>query len=151
MGFLDNIGKSLSQGVDRAKFEAEKLQRTQRIKGELSDLQRQVETNLRQLGERALELHRSGQIQAPEIGSLAQMLDQLMDQQNAKQAELTAAQNDSFEAQPPPQPQAYQQPGYQQGYQQPPQQAASGTISCPSCNISLPANAAFCANCGARI
>ncbi len=38
MGFLDNLTKSISQGVDRAKFEAEKFQRTTKLQGEINDL-----------------------------------------------------------------------------------------------------------------
>ena len=45
MGFLDNVGKSFSQGVDRAKFAADKLQRQNKIKSEISELQRQIEAN----------------------------------------------------------------------------------------------------------
>ncbi|GIV96512.1 MAG: zinc ribbon domain-containing protein [Herpetosiphonaceae bacterium] len=143
MGFLDNLGKTISQGVDRAKFEAEKLQRTNRIKGEINDLQQQIETNLRQLGERAMELHRQGSLQAPEIGSLVQMIEQLQTQIAAKQSELTAVQNETFE----------QQAGArgQQAESQHQAQPGASTISCPTCGTALPAGAAFCGNCGARI
>jgi BMFP domain-containing protein YqiC len=108
MSLLDTISKTLSTGVDRARFEAEKFQRTSRISGEISNVKSQVDTNMRQLGERAFELHRQGKLQAPEVASLTQVITQLQAQQNDKERELGEAQNDTFDLwlarQPQPQP-----------------------------------------------
>lgn len=109
MGFLDSLSKTLSSGVDRAKFEADKFQRTSRVSGEVNNIKSQIETNVRQLGERALELYQQGAISAPEIASLAQIIAQLRDQQAQKEAELNVAQNETFEAWQATQPQ--QTPG----------------------------------------
>jgi hypothetical protein len=97
MRFFDNLGKSLQSGVDRAKFEADKFQRTSRISGEISNFKSQIETNMRQLGERALELYQQGTLQAPEIASLAQIISQLREQQEAKERELERANTETFE------------------------------------------------------
>jgi hypothetical protein len=105
MGFLDSLSKTLSSGVDRAKFEADKFQRTSRISGEINNVKSQIDTNMRQLGERALELYEGGTITAPEIASLAQIIAQLRDQQTVKEQELTEAQNETFEAWQATQPQ----------------------------------------------
>jgi BMFP domain-containing protein YqiC len=110
MGFLDQLSKTLSSGVDRAKFEAEKFQRTSRISGEVNNIKSQVDTNVRQLGKRALELYQQGVITAPEIGSLAQIITQLREQLALKEAELTAAQNETFEAWQASQPQTSDAP-----------------------------------------
>lgn len=101
MGFLDNLSKSLSSGTERVKFEADKFQRTSKISGDISNLNSQIETNTRQLGERALELYQQGTITAPEVASLAQIIGQLREQRTAKEQELTDAQNAQFEGQPP--------------------------------------------------
>lgn len=106
MGFLDQLSKTLSSGVERARFEAEKFQRTSRINGEISNIKSQVETNVRQLGERALELYQQGVITAPEVASLAQIIAQLREQLALKEAELTAVQNETFEAWQASQPQS---------------------------------------------
>lgn len=106
MGFLDQLSKTLSSGVERARFEAEKFQRTSRINGEISNIKSQVETNVRQLGERALELYQQGVITAPEVASLAQIIAQLREQLALKDAELTAVQNETFEAWQASQPQS---------------------------------------------
>ncbi len=97
MRFLDNLGKSLSSGVERAKYEADKFQRTSKISGEISNFKSQIETNMRQLGERALELYQQGTLQAPEIASLAQIIAQLREQQEAKEHELERANAETFE------------------------------------------------------
>ena len=97
MKFLDNLGKTFQSGVDRAKYEADKFQRTNRINGEISNFKQQMDTNLRQLGERALELYQQGTLQAPEIASLAQVIAQLREQQAAKERELEQANAETFE------------------------------------------------------
>jgi rubrerythrin len=98
MGFLDQLSKTLTSGVDRAKFEADKFQRTSRISGEVNNIKSQIDTNIRQLGERALELYQQGAITAPEVASLAQIIGQLREQQSIKEAELNTAQAETFEA-----------------------------------------------------
>ncbi|HEX6289475.1 MAG TPA: zinc ribbon domain-containing protein [Herpetosiphonaceae bacterium] len=105
MGFLDSISKTLTAGVDRAKFEADKFQRTSRISGEINNIKSQIDTNTRQLGERALELYQQGAITAPEIASLAQIIAQLREQQTLKETELNEAQGETFEAWHASQPQ----------------------------------------------
>ncbi len=97
MGFLDSLSKTLTSGVDRAKFEADKFQRSSRISGEINNIKSQIDTNIRQLGERALELYQNGVITAPEIASLAQIIAQLRDQNAQKEAELNAANAETFE------------------------------------------------------
>lgn len=98
MRFLDNLSKTLSSGVDRAKYETDKFQRTTKLGGEIGNYKTQIETNMRQLGERALELYQQGALQAPEIASLAQIIAQLRDQQHAKEAELEQASAETFES-----------------------------------------------------
>jgi hypothetical protein len=105
MGFLDSLSKTFTAGVDRAKFEADKFQRTSRISGEVNNIKSQIDTNVRQLGERALELYQQGSITAPEIASLAQIIAQLREQQTQKEAELNEAQNETVEAWQANQPQ----------------------------------------------
>jgi len=97
MSLLDTISKTLSTGVDRARFEAEKFQRTSRISGEISNVKSQVDTNMRQLGERAFELHQRGKLDAPEVASLTQVITQLQAQQTDKERELGEAQSDTFD------------------------------------------------------
>lgn len=135
MSFLDTISKTLTTGVDRARFEAEKFQRTSRISGEISNVKSQVDTNMRQLGERAFELHRQGKLQAPEVASLTQVITQLQSQQSDKERELGEAQNDTFDQwlARQPQPSATDQSAdsfYDQSYTPP--ASTTGTASTTS-------------------
>ena len=164
MGFFDNLKGTLSQGADRVKFETEKLQSTGRLRNEVGDLQQQIATNFGQMGQRAYELHHQGQITAPEIGSLAQIINDLQGRLAATQQELDRVQSEQFEPTPPPaQP---QQPYGQQPYAQqqsspavtppqgvptPPEAVDAGMYACPSCGFKLPMGSAFCPECGARV
>lgn len=99
MGFLDNLSKTLSSGTERVKFEADKFQRTNKLGGDITNLKTQIDTNLRQLGERVLELYQQGTITAPEVASLAQIIGQLRNQQSDKERELEEVQTMTFESQ----------------------------------------------------
>lgn len=177
MGFLDNLKGSLSQTADRAKYEMDKMQQTGRLRNEVSDLQQQVDTNFRQLGMRAYELHRQAQISAPELGSLVQIISDLQSQLTIKQQELDQVQSEQFEATqgqphqqaappqsygPPPQEQQWQSAppandvltgatGYATPVPTPPQPVDAGMYACPSCGTKLDADSVFCPNCGAKV
>src|SRR5262245_49216391 len=152
MGFLDNLSKSISQGVDRAKFEAEKFQKTTRIQGELGELKKQIDGKRAELGDRAFELYKAGQIQSPKLGDMVKALEALRASITLKHEDLMIAQAaDSVQPTPPagtpPQPTgAATQPS------QPatPGQPVAVAKSCPNCQFQMPAAAVFCPNCGAR-
>jgi hypothetical protein len=152
MGFLDNLTKSISQGVDRAKFEAEKFQKTTRLQGEINDFQRQIDTRRAELGDRAFELYKAGQIQSPTLADLVKSLEALRSGVTLKQEELKAAQAEAFVEPAPAPPPAYAPPP---SAAPPPAPAASGqpvaiTKPCVNCQFQMPATATFCPNCGAR-
>jgi hypothetical protein len=153
MGFLDNLSKSISQGVDRAKFEAEKFQKTTRIQGEIGELKKQIDVKRAELGDRAFELFKAGQIQSSTLGDMVKALEALRAGITLKEEELKTAQAEVFvEPTPPsgmpsaptgasPQPSA---PHATQG------QPVAVAKSCPNCQFQMPAAAVFCPNCGAR-
>ena len=177
MGFLDNLKGTLSQGVDRAKFEADKLQRVQRIRNDINDMHQQIGTNYGQLGQRAYELFNQGKLDEPEIASLAQIINDLNARLQAANQELERAQNEQFQpeayqqpyGQPPPQqygqPQQYAPPPPQQ-YGQPPQygytppstppqgvpaQPDADSKTCSACGFKASSEAVFCPECGNRM
>ncbi len=154
MGFLDQISKQITQGVDRAKFEAEKFQKTTRLQGEVNDFRRQLDGKLGELGQRAYELQRAGQISSATLAELANAVDQLRSSLLAKEEELKSAQADIFEEPPPAAggpPPAQQVPiSYEQQAPAAPQAAPSNKI-CGVCNFQMPGSAMFCPNCGTRV
>jgi DNA repair exonuclease SbcCD ATPase subunit len=156
MGFLDNISKSIQQGVDRAKFEAEKFQKTTKYQGEVNEFKRQLDAKLMELGQRAYDLQRAGQINAPSIAQLSATVDQLRATLLAKEEELNQAQAENFPepptASPPPTaaqqvPISYEAPTIIT----PPPQAGPTQKTCPNCGFQMPGTAMFCPNCGTRV
>jgi hypothetical protein len=169
MGFLDNLSKSITQGVDRAKFEAEKFQKTTRLQGEVNEFRRQIDGKLAELGQKAYELQRAGQIQSASIAELATAIDQLRSALVVKEEELKQSQVEVF-VEPPPAPGAsapaqqvpvsYEPPAQSPPSVQPPATqapavqpppTATATKQCGACGFSMPATAMFCPNCGSRV
>lgn len=152
MGFLDNISKTISQGVDRAKFEAEKFQKTTKLQNEITELRRQFDANRLDFSDRAIQLYRAGQIQSATLGELLRGIDSLQASITLKEEELKQAQADVFVEPPVSAVQAQNVPISTE----PPAatagpQTAPGTKFCPNCRFQMPITAAFCPNCGTRL
>lgn len=149
MGLLDQLSKTISQVSDRAKFEAEKFQKTTRLQGEINELRRQIDQKLLELGQRAYDLQRAGQIHAPTLAELAATLDQLRATLVAREEELKQAQNEVYiepaPVTPPPAPTVQSVPISEA----PP--IAAGPKICPQCGFQMPATAIFCPSCGTRV
>jgi uncharacterized membrane-anchored protein YhcB (DUF1043 family) len=96
MGLLDNISKTANQVMDRARFEAEKFQKTTRLQGELNDLKEQLDGQMREMGQRAYELFNSGQIYAASFQDMASKIEQLRTEVIKKEEELTESQKEYY-------------------------------------------------------
>lgn len=157
MGFLDNLSKSITQGVDRAKFEAEKFQKTTRLQGEVNEFRRQIDAKLGELGQKAYELQRAGQIHSATLAELATAVDQLRSALVVKEEELKQSQAEVYEEPPPapgtpPPAQAQQVPISYEAPAQPVQPPpAPSAKTCGVCGFSMPATAMFCPSCGTRV
>ncbi len=168
MSFLDNLTKRVSQGVERARFEADKIQRTLRLESELGDLKKQLDGKRLEFGDRALELYRAGMIQSPTLGSILREIEAFQQKSTLKEEELKIAQGEQFVepagAAPTPSaqhvpvsvepatPPSYTPPSYTPPPTPPATSAAQvGTKSCPNCQYEMPTTAAFCPNCGMRV
>jgi hypothetical protein len=154
MGFLDNLSKTISQGVDRAKFEADKFQKTTRLQNEINELKRQIDANRMEFGDRAIQLFRAGQIQSATLGEMLKGMDALQGSITLKEEELKASQSEVFvEPTPPVGMQAQNIPiSSETPTQARPQPAApAGMKFCPNCQFQMPTSAMFCPNCGARL
>jgi hypothetical protein len=151
MGFLDNISKTISQGVDRAKFEAEKFQKTTKLQNEINELKRQFDSNRLDFGDRAIQLYRAGQIQSPTLGELLRAIDALQSSITLKEEELKQAQAEIFVEPAPGTAPMQNVPITTESSASSPAQAAAGMKFCPNCHFQMPVTAAFCPNCGARL
>ncbi|WP_129626907.1 zinc ribbon domain-containing protein [Candidatus Oscillochloris fontis] len=164
MGLFDQIGKTLNQGIDRAKFEAEKFQKTTRLQGEINEVRRQLDAKLMEMGQRAYDLQRAGQISAPSIAEMAGLVDQLRSTLVTHEEELKIAQNEVFEETPLGVSPTSPSQSVPISYDAPPMVTppmvtppmvtpppASAQKICPSCGFQMPSSAMFCPNCGARV
>ena len=153
MGFLDQISRQISQGVDRAKFEAEKFQKTSRLQSEAQDLRQQIEQKLGELGQRAYDLQRAGQINSATLAELANTVDKLRATLLGKEEELKQAQSELFvEPTPPtPAPTPIQQVPISVEQTPPSVQPAVGSKLCGNCQFQMPTTAMFCPSCGSRV
>jgi hypothetical protein len=158
MSFLDNITKKASQAVDRAKFEADKLQRTLRLESEMNDLKKQLDGKRLEFGDRALDLFRAGKIQSPTLGSLLRDIETFQSRVVIKEEELRLAQAENFSENPyapPPPPAAQHVPVSSEPYTPPPSAPgptpSGATKPCPNCQFQMPLTAQFCPSCGTRV
>ena len=154
MGFLDNLSKTISQGVDRAKFEADKFQKTTRLQNEINELKRQIDANRMEFGDRAIQLFRAGQIQSATLGEILKAMDVLQGSITLKEEELKTSQSEVFvEPTPTAGIQAQNVPISSEPSTQarPSAAAPAGMKFCPNCQFQMPTSAMFCPNCGARL
>lgn len=164
MGFLDDLSRKLTEGVDRAKFEAEKFQRTTAVQGEISDLHRQIDAKRLEFGDRALELYRAGAIQSPTLGGILKEIEALQVSMTLKEEELRTLQGQVYFEPPtsaaPPraqqvpvsvEPPRAATPATPPPLASPPPQPVAGGKACPSCGFQMPQTAVFCPNCGLRV
>ncbi|MEI8307610.1 MAG: zinc ribbon domain-containing protein [Chloroflexales bacterium] len=150
MGFLDQISKTLTQGVDRAKFEAEKFQKTTRLQGEVNEFRHQLDAKLMELGQRAYDLQRAGQISAPSISEMASAVDQLRATVVAKEEELKLSQSEVFIEPMPSSPVPSQSVPIIHEMPTAGPTHTAGTKACAGCGFQMPATAMFCPSCGTR-
>jgi hypothetical protein len=170
MSFLDNITKRVTQGVERAKFETDKIQRTLKMESELGDLKKQLDGKRLEFGDRALELYRAGMIQSPTLGAILREIEAFQQKLTLKEEELKIAQADQFAeatvVPPPPAaqyvpvsvevpvaPAAPPPPTYTPPTPavQPTSAPSASTKACPNCQFQMPPTAVFCPSCGTRI
>jgi len=96
MSFFEKVVKGVSKGVDRAQFEAQKMLRIQSLKGEIARLKEEQAGIVKQIGEKALALHQTGDLTFPGLEELAQKWKELETKLGEKEKELAAVQAEEF-------------------------------------------------------
>ena len=133
--FLDRM----KSGAEKAAFEAERLVRVNQAKSVLRGLQRDLEAQVANMGQQALELHDTGRLTQPELLAVCASIEELRGKIQAQEAEVERIQQER-----PP-----SETGSEEA-QQPPA-AAPAERTCPNCHSPLAADVRFCQECGTRV
>lgn len=162
MSFFNKLGKDLGTAAEKAKFEADKALKVNRMSSELGDLTNRVQQTTASIGQKVMEMHSAGQLQVPELEELFNQVHALQAQADAKKTELEALRAHQFSAAAAPVAPAAAPTGgpapapFSFGPTEP---AASGAAPagedavpkfCPSCGAASQ-GAKFCPGCGTKL
>jgi hypothetical protein len=172
MSFLDRVTKAVSDTVDRGKKEVDQFMRIQKVKGEIGAEEQKIRdagTRAQQvkqaIGEAVIGRLRAGSLVDPELQAEADRVAAIDAEIAGHQAVIVEKKADiarieaegatpvavppapaaSAPVMPPPVPGASAAPGVV-----PPPLPGAETRVCPQCGAPVPANAAFCTECGAK-
>lgn len=164
---LTGIGYQLRKGLDRVGFEADKLMRVNRIRGEVARLHKQVDQLKDNISERVLELEAEGAEMEPSIKALVTEIRAIRKQLAEKSAEIEAIGREAWVEPPPPVAPApprrlpsgaapRNRPVAETPRRASVEQAASPPASrspevCPNCGGPLRPMSVFCPNCGHKL
>ena len=97
MAWFDKAMKSVQTTAGKTAFEADKMVRTKREEGVLSDAQKRVQAKLAELGQAALALYRSGTLSDPSVTALADEIAGLEAQVQQQKEKLEAIHNEQYQ------------------------------------------------------
>jgi membrane protease subunit (stomatin/prohibitin family) len=151
MAWLDKAMKSVQTTAGKTAFEADKMVRTKREEGVLSDAQKRVQAKLAELGQAALALYRSGTLSDPSVTALADEIAGLEAQVQQQKEKLEAIHNEQY--QPAGQPAAAAEPeaAAPVAAAVPDEPPVAATIECPNCHTEVKSTVTFCPECGNRL
>jgi len=162
MAWFDKAMKSVQTTAGKTAFEADKMVRTKREEGVLSDAQKRVQAKLAELGQAALALYRSGTLSDPSVTVLADEIAGLEAQVQQQKEKLEAMHNEQYQpsGQPAAAAQAEAAAPVAAAAPEPASPAAAAvadvptvaaTIECPNCHTEVKSTVTFCPECGNRL
>ncbi len=155
----DFFGK-IKSGAGKVAFEADKLNRLNRSKGELERIKSQIQAQYAKLGEMYYTQRGSAGVTGPGYDEICQAIADLEQKSDAKNEEVKRINSEVYApqaAQPAPQPASgFTQPAPTAAPTQTPQQPAQApaqamTKFCPNCGKELAVEAKFCTDCGTKV
>ena len=161
MAWFDKAMKSVQTTAGKTAFEADKMVRTKREEGVLSDAQKRVQAKLAELGQAALALYRSGTLSDPSVTALADEIAGLEAQVQQQKEKLEAIHNEQY--QPAGQPAAAAEPeaaapvagrartSAPAAAAVPDEPTVAAMIECPNCHTEVKSTVTFCPECGNRL
>jgi uncharacterized small protein (DUF1192 family) len=162
MAWFDKAMKSVQATAGKTAFEADKMVRTKREEGVLSDSQKRVQAKLAELGQVALALYRSGTLSDPSVTVLADEIAGLEAQVQQRKEKLEAMHSEQY--QPAVQPAAAAdseaaapvaaaapEPAAPVAATVPDEPTVAALIECPNCHTEVKSTVTFCPECGNRL
>jgi len=153
----DFFGK-LKSGAEKVAFEAEKMNRLNRTKGELEKIKNQIQAQYSKLGEMYYSQRQTTGVTGPGYDEICQAIQEFEQQAQAKNEDIQRINAEVFTpqgAQPTPQPApspVQATPAADPAIQQAaPTPATATTKFCPNCGKELAMEIKFCTNCGTKV
>jgi membrane protease subunit (stomatin/prohibitin family) len=151
MAWFDKAMKSVQTTAGKTAFEADKMVRTKREEGVLSDAQKRVQAKLAELGQAALALYRSGMLADPSVTALADEIAGLEAQVQQQKEKLEAIHNEQYQPTGQPAAAAEPEPAAPVAAAVPDEPTVTAMIECPNCHTEVKSTVTFCPECGNRL
>jgi hypothetical protein len=157
----DFFGK-LKSGAGKVAFEAEKMNRLNRAKGELEQLKKQIDGNYMKLGELYYHQYQTMPVTGPAYEEFCQAIVSLEQQVASKNEDIQRINAETYGAPGAGQAVAPTAPANPIQFTPPaastptqpepsPAQAAPATKFCPNCGREMAVTAKFCPDCGSKM
>ncbi len=154
MSFLDKVTKAVGDAVDKGKKEVDQFVRIQKINGQIGEIERkiagfrsQIQQTRTEIGERAVDMLRSGALASPDLQALADRIAGIEQQIAAEQAAIAGkkAEIETIKAEDAARANAPAAPAQ-------PQEASPAPAAkfCPHCGAQA-GSAPFCSQCGTKL
>jgi hypothetical protein len=134
--FLDKLKQGLNKGVTTATVKSKELFDTNRVKGQIADLERQKMDALAELGKAVCAMLDSGQLDEEALRSARTPISVLDKQIGARQEEIARIHAEVQQA---------------LGVAQQPPVEHTSPAHCPSCGAALTLGTKFCGSCGNKV
>jgi hypothetical protein len=158
MAWFDKAMKSVQTTAGKTAFEADKMVRTKREEGVLSDAQKRVQAKLAELGQAAFALYRSGTLSDPSVTALADEITGLEAQVQQQKEKLEAIHNEQYQPAAAVEPEAAApavaaapEPAAPAATAVPEEPIVAATVECPNCHTEVKSTVTFCPECGNRL
>jgi hypothetical protein len=155
----DFFGK-LKSGAGKVAFEADKMNRLNRAKGELEKIKNQIQAQYMKLGEMYYTQRGTAGVSGPAYDDIFQAIMNLENQVVSKNEDIQHINAETYTpqvTQPTAQPVSAQAPSpatpAPTQYTPPstPAPAATATKFCPNCGKEMPVETKFCPDCGTKV
>lgn len=149
----DFFGK-LKSGAEKVAFEAEKMNRLNRAKGDLEKIKNQIQSQYLKLGEYYYNQHSTIGVTGPAYDEICQAIMDLVHQVKSKNDDIQRITAETYShqgTQPPAQPVSTPAQAPFTPAPSAPEHIATSTKFCPNCGKEMSVEIKFCPDCGTKM